>query len=325
MNLSRFLSRKTRKASEQISKALLGNSKKIEFAEELDINTSKLTDTGGISLMIKNTLGSHLQSYIVESQLNNKKEDVLTAILGSKGAAYNLSDSIYTSGSSNFKKVFAPFTKMEYKNDQILLNNTTIDNTKIDTLLRNLKRYLKMNDGAISEEIDNTHDNDTDGIFDIKMQPNKYTDVNKKFNEGGLIAQLKILVCLLLLYYLTAEAKNKAKTVSESESNPKSCQQPSPPPSDSFSSSSSSSVPRNLPKPRPRPKPRPVHPGNINADTARKEGIVCYDEATYEAADIDRNNLEKKKNCQQLLDTNVKSGIARLEATGVKITIMCSH
>lgn len=325
MNLSGFISHKTRKAHRQISKALF-NGIKLKFNDKFNdtIDANAVANNTNILNTLKNTLDSSLKSQINEESLNNKRKDILKAILGPDGVANQLSKSIYTSGRSNFKKISKQLKKIEYKEDNTLyLNNRTISHATIGKLLRNLKKYLKMNDEAIGDTDDNTDDNI---IPDINIESNTYTNVNTKFKEGGLIARLKIFICLLLIYYLMAEKANLEPTnYSSSSSSSTSTTAPkmppaSPPvaphnfkldptPSSSSSSSSSSSAPRDL------PAPKVVHPGIIDPTTATKKGIICYAKSKYNAIKT-KCNYEECKTC---LTENVEAGIERLNNTGVII------
>ncbi len=329
MNLSGFISHKTRKAHRQISKALF-NGTKLKFNDKFNdtIDANAVASKTNILNTLKNTLDSSLKSQINEESLNNKRKDILKAILGPDGVANQLSKSIYTSGRSNFKKISKQLKKIEYKEDKTLyLNNRTISHATIGKLLRNLKKYLKMNDEAIGDIDDNTDDNTADNIIpDINIESNTYTNVNTKFKEGGLIARLKIFICLLLIYYLMAEKANLEPTnYSSSSSSSTSTTAPkmppaSPPvaphnfkldptPSSSSSSSSSSSAPRDL------PAPKVVHPGIIDPTTATKKGIICYAKSTYNAIKTKGNYKE----CKTCLTENVDAGIKRLHKTGAVI------
>lgn len=327
MNLSRFLSRNTRKAHRQISEALFGK-QKIEFNDKFDgtIDASAITNKNNIQNKLNKIVTS--SSKIDENLLNSKKETVLKAILEPKGAAAQLSKSIYTSENSNFKKIFKQFTNIEYKTGEgFYLHNKLIDTAQTTKLINNLKKYLKMNEDAnrnTDENIDKATDDN--GISDINVRSSNYNNLESKFKEGGLIARLKIFICLLLIYYLMAEkAKLEPTNYSSSSSSSTSTTAPkmppaSPPvaphnfkfdptPNSSSSSSSSSSEPRDL------PAPKVVHPGIIDPTTATKKGIICYAKSKYNAIKT-KDNYEVCKKC---LTENVDAGITRLQKTGAVI------
>lgn len=212
IDLSGKFSSKTKKAMLLLGKALgLGPGTPIKFKSKIDassVNRGNSSDgQSDESVNIKNvqasTTAEKLKANIkaMVKNVNTINDINLIDFFGENGILACLSNSSFTSSSSNFKKIYKSI------DDKLATQLLIIDEYLTSTDIEQILTHITMIRNAI--------------ITYLNLQKrNNYKDSASKFDDGGTIDKCKVVACHTLLLGLKQKEERLKKRQTESHQNP---------------------------------------------------------------------------------------------------------